>query len=124
MEQPQTIPPYRAHDGESYPRPDGATTEHIPVWHRFIDEPTGEIAEHISHWIVDPGPFGYLSQTQPLDDEGNDIGDERVRCFGCGADPFMIEMSIYRRSPEGVVYIRVQDDPEWDVSNRTATPTG
>lgn len=117
MEQPTTIPPYQAHDGESYPRPPEATADHIPVWHRFVDVLSGEMAEHISHWIVDPGPFGYLSQTEPIDASGRYVGNESVQCFNCGHPGATRAGTPYRRDGS-ILYLRCDDDPEYQEANR------
>lgn len=120
MEQSQPIPPYRAHDGEMYTRPPGASADHMPIWHRFIDLPTGQLCEHISHWIVDPGPLGYLAASEPLDADGEYIGNEGARCFNCGAPVVMVDGTFYRRDGRAIL-IRCQDDPHWDTSHVTAT---
>jgi hypothetical protein len=119
----QQIPPYRAHDGEWYPRPPGASADHIPVWHRFVDVLTGQLCEHISHWLVDVGPAGYLSETHPIDTDGNDIGQELPRCFCCGVSTIMVKLTFYRRDG-AVILIRCQDDPAWDEPNRDTNGNG
>lgn len=118
MEQ-EVIPPYTTHTGESIPRPMGSTPYHVPVWHRFIDAPTGEIAEHISHWIVDPGPVGYLNQTRPINSLGESLGAERARCFGCNFPVAPREGTFYRRAGP-VLYMRCDDDPDYQEPNRDA----
>lgn len=118
MEPNAIIPPYTAHNGETYPRPPGATVDHLPVWHRFIDAGTGDKAEHISHWIIDPGMFGYLNQTHPLDNDGQYIGAEQAVCFCCGHPVVSFNMTPYRR--EGVLlFVRCDDDPDYQEPNRT-----
>lgn len=113
----ETVPPFRAHDGDLIPRPPNATADHIPVWHRFIDEHTGEIAEHISHWVVDPGPVGRLSDSAPIDNFGEDIGNLFARCFNCDTGVWSVGVTIYRRVG-AVMYVRCEDDPEWDQPDR------
>jgi hypothetical protein len=120
MEQSQPTQPYRAHDGQTYPRPYGASDDHVPVWHRFVDLPTGQLCEHVSHWVVDPGPIGYLSSSRPIDADGRYIGNERARCFNCGTSVMSINGTFYRRDGR-VILIRCQDDPLWDAPNVAAT---
>ena len=118
MEQPQIeIPPYRAHDGDEYPRPRNASADHVPVWHRFLDIDGQTRAEHISHWIVDPGPMGYLNRTDPIDETGEYVGNEQAQCFNCGTPVILVNGTFYRRDGS-VLLMRIQDDPEWDEPHR------
>lgn len=117
----EQIPPFLAHDGETYPRPANARADHVPVWHRFIDVPAGDLAEHISHWIVDPGPVGYLNATDPLDNAGKYVGNEPARCFDCSTPVMLVNGTFYRVQGD-VILIRCQDDPSWDVPNVYSEP--
>lgn len=120
---PVHVLPYKAHDGESYDRPPRATAEHVPAWHRFVDALSGEIAEHISHWIIDPGPFGYLHQTQPIGAEGESLVAEYARCFNCGHPVTTWRGTMYRRDG-AVTYIRCDDDPEYQENHRSESGNG
>lgn len=121
-----TQPPVYVHPGtgEQIPRPPYSSPEHVPVWHQFSDAPAGthaEIVEHISHWIINPGPTGYLNQTEPLDRNGIRIGSHNADgCFACGqplgsgGNP---GHSMYRQvGPR--IFLRCSDDPDHQEDNR------
>lgn len=120
---PDALPPWidENSNGMCIPRPPSATPMHVPVFHRFVDPMNpSETAEHISHWIIDPGPTGYLSETYPLDTNGDPCGSRQMQCLTCGLilEPIPLALGPYRVSAgRKRFYLRLQDDPDHEVPN-------
>lgn len=96
--------------------PSGFPPGYEPVFHAPQDG-----AEHVAHYIIDPGAAGTLSECRPLYADGSAVPAHMVIteyvCRVCKHGRLYMRNGTPYRREGGRIYLRMNDDPRWAEPN-------